>query len=133
LQQSALAHVAARRRAEQDHDYAGAIALLEEVPLQLRDASLYVALCQRRDRVEQLDRHIRIAVQNGHFARLRSPVTELLHLTPERDDMRRLLAVLPVDTPLERQMARNTWAEMLALAPQADEVYVVRRDESRAR
>jgi serine/threonine protein kinase len=130
LQQTAQAHAAARQRAEQEHDYAGALALLEEVPLHLRDAALWVALCQRRDRVEQLDRHIRTAVQNGRFARLRPHVEELLQLAPQRDDLRRLLGVLPADTPLERQMARNTWADMLALAAEAEEVRQVRRHDT---
>jgi formylglycine-generating enzyme required for sulfatase activity/serine/threonine protein kinase len=103
LRHSAEVHEQARRRAYRDHDYAGAVELLEEVPLHLRDAELYVALCQRRDRVAELERQVRAAVQEGRFARLRHQVEELLEMVPQRDDLRRLLHALPHSTPLERQ------------------------------
>jgi formylglycine-generating enzyme required for sulfatase activity len=102
LRLSERAHARARRRAELEHDYAGAVALLEEVPLPLRDAELYVRLCQRRDRVEQLEQRVRAAVAEGRFGTLRSQVEELLQLVPQRQDLRRLLESLPQATVLER-------------------------------
>jgi formylglycine-generating enzyme required for sulfatase activity len=102
LRHSEQMHARARRAAEEGHDYAGAVALLEEVPLPLRDPALYVALAERRDRAESLERQVRQGVEAGRFARLRPQVEELLQLLPHRDDLRRLLETLPRHTPLER-------------------------------
>ena len=62
--------------------------LLEGLPVNLRNAALYSSLCERRDRVEHLDHQILGAVQSQDLENLRPKVSELLELTPKREDLR---------------------------------------------
>ena len=80
-----------RRLAETERDYAGAAALLEGLSGNLRDATLYSSLCERRDRVARLDQQILKAVQARDLENLHPMVVQLLELIPERDDLRRLV------------------------------------------
>lgn len=95
LKVASEAHADARVLTEQHHDHAAAATLLLRVPEHLRDKELFDAVCQRRDRVAQLDREIRQAVSVAHLDGLRTRVAALLALQPDRDDLRRLLATLP--------------------------------------
>jgi formylglycine-generating enzyme required for sulfatase activity/serine/threonine protein kinase len=80
---------------EQQHDYAGAVKLLERLPEGFRDSGMLDAFRQRRDRVEQLSREVQAAVRACRFAGLRDRIEELLELTPRDEAMRRLLATVP--------------------------------------
>jgi formylglycine-generating enzyme required for sulfatase activity len=114
LQHVGFVHAQARQRGEASHDYAGAVALLEEVPEHLRDGALYTKLRRCRDRVAELDSRIRVAVEAMRFADVRAYAEELLRLMPERDDLRRLLEALPADVRLPRRF-RNCVGMKLVL------------------
>jgi formylglycine-generating enzyme required for sulfatase activity len=85
----------ARRLADERHDYAAAGALLDGVPPGLRDADLYAAVRRRRDRVAELARLMEQEARGGSPARLRRLAAQALLLQPQRDDLRRLLEMLP--------------------------------------
>ncbi len=79
------------RQLEAQHDYTGAVLVLEAVPDRLRDTALYEALCQCRDRVHQLDREITAALRARNHTGLRPKVEELLRLKPMRSELKQLL------------------------------------------
>jgi formylglycine-generating enzyme required for sulfatase activity len=110
------AHARARDLAERAHDYPAATRVLEEMPAHLRDLELYEHLCCQRDRAAHLDAVIRDAVQEMRYVGLRRGVEELLRLTPQRDDLRRLLEALPAEEPLPRTLA-NSLGMRLVLIP----------------
>jgi formylglycine-generating enzyme required for sulfatase activity len=93
------AHETARRCAETEYDYAAAARALEPIAEHLRDDELYATVCRKRDRVAQLDREIRIAVEAMRLQGLAPKVEELLRLQPNRADLSRLLAELPEAPP----------------------------------
>lgn len=75
-------------------DYARAVALLETIPAQFRDENLYQSVRAKRDRVDELDREIRQAVESMELDGLRPRIEELRALKPQRPDLSRLLDVL---------------------------------------
>src|SRR5205823_6439007 len=77
LQAVAKAHAEARRLAEQQHDYAAAVQVLERVPEHLREGPLHASLRDKRDRVTQLDGEVRQAVRETRTAGLRPKVAAL--------------------------------------------------------
>jgi formylglycine-generating enzyme required for sulfatase activity len=81
--------------AEQRHDYGGAVRLLEALPEPFRDSGLLDAFRERRDRVNGLRKVVRAGVKNNLYAGLRDQIEELLELTPNDEEMRRLLEVVP--------------------------------------
>jgi formylglycine-generating enzyme required for sulfatase activity/serine/threonine protein kinase len=109
-------HVRARHLAEQEHEYAPALELLDEVPEHLRDNALYADLCRRRDRVAELDRQVRLAVTGLRLAEARRWIEELLLLCPQRDDLRRLLTELPPEARLDARLT-NSLGMKLVLVP----------------
>jgi formylglycine-generating enzyme required for sulfatase activity len=109
------AHAEARRLAGR-HEYAAAVATLEQAPAHLRDGALYAEVRRGRDRVLELDALVRQAVAAMRFAGLRPHVEELLRLAPGRDDLRRLLEVLPPEVPPPAQLT-NSLGMRLVLVP----------------
>ena len=111
------AHTRARQLVRRQHDYAGAARLLDGVPKKLRDAGLYAKVCWRRDRVAELDGAVRAAVGAGRLAGLRPEIEELLGLTPEREDLRRLLDLLPEPPPLPARLTNSLGMEFVLIRP----------------
>jgi formylglycine-generating enzyme required for sulfatase activity len=111
------AHTQARHMARRQHDYAGAARLLDGVPKKLRDSGLYAKLCWRRDRVAELDGTVRAAIGAGRLAGLRPEIEELLGLTPEREDLRKLLDLLPEETPLPVRLTNSLGMEFVLIRP----------------
>jgi formylglycine-generating enzyme required for sulfatase activity/serine/threonine protein kinase len=95
LQRAQLVVTRASVLVEQQHDYAGAVKLLEGLPEGFRDSGMLDLFRQRRDRVEQLRREITGAARAHRFPGLRDRIEELLELTPQDDVMRRLHATVP--------------------------------------
>jgi Protein kinase domain len=83
------------RELEARHDYLGAIDVLEAVPERMRETDLYESLCQRRDRVHQLDREITAGLRARSYDGLRPKVEELFRLKPMRSELRQLLDEWP--------------------------------------
>ena len=75
-------------------DYARAATLLEAIPPRLRDENLFLSLCQRRDRVAELEREVRLAVDAMALDGLGPKVEELRELKPQRRDLPMLLDML---------------------------------------
>ena len=111
------AHTKARQLARRQHDYAGAARLLDGVPRKLRDAGLYAKVCWRRDRVAELDGAVRAAVGAGQLAGLRPEIEELLGLTPEREDLRKLLDLLPEVAPLPARLTNSLGMDFVLIRP----------------
>ena len=111
------AHSRARRLVRRQHDYAGAARLLDAVPQRLRDAELYAKVCWRRDRVAELEGTVRAAVSAGRLAGLRPEIEELLGLTPERDDLRKLLDLLPEAASLPTRLTNSLGMEFVLVRP----------------
>ena len=109
------AHADARRKVEQDHDYAAAVKILEAVPEHLRDAKLLETARQWRDRAALLDKTVREMVTAARTHGLREAATELLQFWPHRDELRRLLESLP-NAPPQKQIV-NSIGMKLALIP----------------
>ena len=78
----------------QRQDYAGAVALFEAIPQRLRDENLFQSLRERRDRVAELDREVRQAVDAMELDSLRPKVEELFRIKPQRSDLPKLLDML---------------------------------------
>jgi formylglycine-generating enzyme required for sulfatase activity/serine/threonine protein kinase len=116
LQQVADIHQKARALADDEHNYAEAAKLLEKVPEHLRDAQLYGAIRQNRDRVAQLDLEVHDAVHVSRLADFQSKIAELLQLQPERTDLIRLLEEMPNEKELPPRIINSIGME-LALIP----------------
>ena len=108
---------AAKRLAEQTRDFAAAARMLEEIDPQWRDAKLYDNICGYRDRVTALDVAIQKAVHKGRLRFLRGRVQELLKLQPRRDDMRRLLEVLPDEPELAKKFTNSIGMRFVLIEP----------------
>jgi formylglycine-generating enzyme required for sulfatase activity len=81
--------------AEQEHEYAAAVGLLEGLPEPFRDNGLLDVYRARRDRVQELQTSIRRDAQAGRYAGVRDRIDELLTLTPRDEEMRRLRLAVP--------------------------------------
>ena len=106
-----------KRLAEQTRDFAAAARMLEEIDPQWRDAKLYETICLDRDRVAALDANIQNAVCKGRLSFLRGRVKALLKLQPKRDDMRRLLEVLPDEPELAREFTNSIGMKFVLVEP----------------
>ena len=71
----------------------------------------------RQDQVKALDAAIQDAVHKGRLRFLRSQVQELLKLQPRRDDMRRLLEVLPDESDLPREFTNSIGMRFVLIEP----------------
>ena len=107
----------ARELAEQTRDFAAAARMLEEINPQWRDAKLYESICGYRGKVKTLDEAIQRAVHKGRLRFLRGRVQELLKLQPKRDDMRRLLDVLPDDPALPLEFTNSIGMKFVLIEP----------------
>ena len=107
----------AKRLAEQTRDFEGAARMIEQIEPQWRDAKLCEKICGYRDRVRALDVAIQQAVRKGRLRFLRGRVKELLKLQPKRDDMRRLLDVLPDDPALPLEFTNSIGMKFVLIEP----------------
>ena len=107
----------AKELAEQTRDFATSARMIEQIEPQWRDAKLYEKICGYRDRVEALDTAIEKAVHGGRLRFLRGRVQELLKLQPKRDDMRRLLEVLPDEPELAREFTNSIGMKFVLIEP----------------
>ena len=107
----------AKRLAEQTRDFAAAAQMLEKIDPRWRDAKLYETICLDRDRVAELDANIQNAVLKGRLSFLRSRVSALLKLQPKRDDMRRLLEVLPDEPELAKEFTNSIGMKFVLVEP----------------
>ena len=107
----------AKRLAEQTRDFAAAAQLLEKIDPRWRDAKLYETICLDRDRVAELDANIQNAVFKGRLSFLRGRVSALLKLQPKRDDMRRLLEVLPDEPELAGALTNSIGMKFVLVEP----------------
>ena len=107
----------AKRLAEQTRNFAAAARMLEEIDPQWRDAKLYENICGYRDRVTALDTAIQKAVHGGRLRFLRGRVQALLKLQPKRDDMRRLLEVLPDEPELAKKFTNSIGMKFVLIQP----------------
>lgn len=107
----------AKRLAEQTRDFAAAARMLEEIDPQWRDAKLYESICGYRDKVTTLDTAIQDAVHKGRLRFLRGRVQELFKLQPKRDDMRRLLEVLPDEPELPLEFTNSIGMRFVLIEP----------------
>ena len=107
----------AKRLAEQTRDFATAARMLEEIDPQWRDAKLYESICGNRDKVKISDKAIHKAVHKGRLRFLRGRVQELSKLQPKRDDMRRLLEVLPDDPELPWEFTNSVGMKFVLIQP----------------
>ena len=107
----------AKRLAEQTRDFAAAARMLEGIDPPWRDAKLYENICSYRDKVTTLDAAIQKAVHQGRLQFLRGRVQELLKLQPQRDDMRRLLEVLPDEPELAREFTNSIGMKFVLIQP----------------
>ena len=73
----------AQQLVEKHDDYTRALALLEDLPENLRDAGLYASLCDRRDRVNTLRREIGDDLGARRISQLRLKIEELSRLQQE--------------------------------------------------
>jgi formylglycine-generating enzyme required for sulfatase activity len=74
-------------------------------------------MCGYRDKVMQLDATIQDAVLKGRLQFLRGPVQELLKLQPKREDMRRLLEVLPDEPELAGEFTNSIGMKFVLIQP----------------
>jgi formylglycine-generating enzyme required for sulfatase activity len=107
----------AEEMAEETRDFATAARMMEEIEPQWRDAKLYEKICGHRDKVKRLDAGIQDAVQKGRLRFLRGSVQELLKLQPQRDDMRRLLDVLPEEPELAKEFTNSIGMRFVLIQP----------------
>ncbi len=107
----------AKELAVKTRDFAAAARMLQEIEPQWRDAKLYEKICGYRDQVKQLDAGIQEAVQKGRLQFLRGRVQELLKLQPKRDDMRRLLDVLPDEPELAKEFTNSIGMRFVLIPP----------------
>ena len=107
----------AKRLAEQTRDFATAARMLEEIDPQWRDAKLYESICGNRDKVKISDKAIHKAVHKGRLRFLRGRVQELSKLQPKRDDMRRLLEVLPDCPELATELTNSIGMRFVLIEP----------------
>ena len=70
----------AQQLVEKHDDHTRALALLEDLPENLRDADLYASLCGRRDRVNTLRREIGEVLGARRISQLRLKIEELTRL-----------------------------------------------------
>lgn len=96
-------HEQASQMISQQHDYAGAVALLSQLPEGLRDQRVFTETVRRRDRVALLDAEVARGVREQRFVGLRAKVAELAQLQPNRADMRKLLETLSTEGPRQIQ------------------------------
>ena len=82
-----------------------------------RDTKLYEKIRGDRDQVVQLDTQIQDAVQKGQLRFLRWRVHELLKLQPQREDMRRLLDVLPEGPELPKEFTNSIGMRFVRIQP----------------
>ena len=108
---------AAKRLAEQSRDFATAALMLDEIEPQWRDAKLYENICDYRDKVKTLDAAILDAVHKGQLLSLRGKVQELSKLQPKREDLRRLLDVLPDEPELARTFTNSIGMKFVLIEP----------------
>jgi formylglycine-generating enzyme required for sulfatase activity len=114
---AAIVQRQAKQLAERTRDFATATRMLEEIDVQWRDAKLYEKMCGYRDKVMQLDATIQDAVLKGRLQFLRGPVQELLKLQPKREDMRRLLEVLPDEPELATKLTNSIGMKFVLIQP----------------
>lgn len=95
-QQTTSTHQEARRLVDEEQNFAAAADLLVGLPGHLRDQAFYSDVCRKRDRVIELEKQIAAKVHADRFDGLSLLVQEFLTLQPRRDDMRELLAALPL-------------------------------------
>ena len=107
----------AKELAEQTRDFAAAARMIEQIEPQWRDAKLYEKIYGYRDRVVALDMAIEKAVHGGRLRFLRGRVQALLKLQPKRDDMRRLLEVLPDEPELAREFTNSIGMKFVLIEP----------------
>ena len=107
----------AKALAEQTRDFATAARMLEEIDPQWRNAKLYENICGYRHRVITLDEAIQKAVHEGRLRFLQGRVQELLKLQPKRDDMRRLLEVLPDEPQLASEFTNSIGMKFVLVEP----------------
>ena len=107
----------AKALAEQMRDYATAARMMEEIEPQWRDAKLYENICGYREHVKRFEASIQDAVQKGRLRFLRGSVQELLKLQPQRDDMRRLLDVLPEVPELAKEFTNSIGMRFVLIPP----------------
>ncbi len=112
------AHEEARRLADEAHDYAAAVSVLESLPEDLRDRTLFTRVSKYRVRVRDLDESIRKATQSSRLDGLRPQVEELMQLQPQREDLRLLLAALPSPAlNLPRSLTVSAGIKLVLIAP----------------
>ena len=116
-QHAAEVHRQAKQHAEKTRDFAAAARMIETLEPQQRDAKLYEKVCGYRAQVASLDAYIHNAVQKGRLQFLRKSVRELFKLQPQRDDMRRLLDVLPEDPELEKEFTNSIGMRFIYIQP----------------
>ncbi|MBL8814088.1 MAG: SUMF1/EgtB/PvdO family nonheme iron enzyme [Planctomycetaceae bacterium] len=97
-EQTEKAHAKAKATAEESHDYAAAVQMMEAIPERLRQAKFYEELVQRRDQVQRLEKTIRACVHQLQTDGLQEAIMELLTLQPNRADMKKLLSQLSAQT-----------------------------------
>jgi formylglycine-generating enzyme required for sulfatase activity len=107
----------AKELAEHTRDFVTAATMLEEIEPQWRNAKLYEEICRYRDRVTHLDAGIQNEVRKGRLWGLRRRVKELLKLQPKRDDMRRLLEVLPDEKEMAREFTNSIGMKFVLIHP----------------
>lgn len=107
----------AKRLAEQTRDFAAAARMLEEIDPQWRDGKLYKNIRSYRDKVKTLDAAIQKAVHKGRLQFLRGRVQELLKLQPKRDDMLRLLEVLPDEPEFAHEFTNSIGMKFVLIQP----------------
>jgi len=117
--QVSRAHEEARRLADEAHDYASAVGVLDSLPEDLRDASLYTRVTRHRVRVRDLDESIRQAAHSSRLDGLRPQIEELMRLQPQREDLRLLLAALPPPVVINRPRSLTVSAgiKLVLLSP----------------
>jgi formylglycine-generating enzyme required for sulfatase activity len=103
--------------AEKSRDFETAVQLLEEIDPKWRNRTLFKKMSDYRDRVSHLNATIHDAVHKGRISFLRSHVRELLKLQPRRDDMRRLLEVLPDEPEVARELTNAIGMKFLLICP----------------
>ncbi len=107
----------AKQYAEQSRDFAGAVRMIEAVEPRWRNAKLYAQICDYAEQVTRLDGWIHDAVQKGRLQFLRVSVQKLLKLQPKRDDMRRLLEVLPDEPELPKEFTNSFGMGFVLIEP----------------
>ena len=103
----------AQKLVENRDDPTRALALLDDLPANLRDADLYASLCGRRDRVNTLRREIGEDLGARRVSQLRSKIEELSRLQRE-----------PISDPL----TGRTLLEVVSTHEKADRLAETMRD-----